>query len=703
MSNDDLDFGQTIRGFAEGQKVFERYTLRRILGRGGMGIVWLAWDEKLERDIALKFMPEMVRLDASAVDELKRETRKSLSLTHTNIVRIFDYVDDGQSAAIAMEYIDGATLSALRVQQPGRVFEVEELHAWVAQICEALAYAHEETRVVHRDLKPANLMVNSAGRIKVTDFGIARSICDSASRMSMAVGGSSGTLVYMSPQQMDGDEPSALDDVYSFGATLYELLTSRPPFSSGNIYAQVKDKVPPSLTERRSVLEVQGQPIPAHWETTIAGCLAKDPSQRPQSMREALQGLQGVPLARTPQPPASGDPPIPPDHPPSRKTPMFAGIVGAVLLLGAAIYFFGVHLPAERARTEAIVRKETEARSAMEQAASERARIEREEAAEKVRIERETAQAEASQQELAKREAQEKIDAKAASVRQAIAGAQWSIAIEELETLTALNADPELLASLRGAITSGLQAQQDDSRSRIASVAEEIQSIIQSGGSYGFSLNAKTGICSIELKESARAIHVIQQFDPRELEIADAVVSQVGGGFFSGQYSVDIPTRQNREVVQILSPAIPGMTEGGPTKASDRIFFHADDESHARFLVGRLKVLAQLVAESGVPVQAKIETIDPLPNIPPRMTDLKTTPQVVQEAGVAPFVRRAVINDPDGFTNVRQGKSASSDILARVQDGEIFYTYPQKESWWRIRTASGVVGYMHNSRVRLQR
>ena len=80
--DDDLDFGQTIRGFVEGQKVFDRYVLKGILGRGGMGIVWLAWDEKLERDIALKFMPDLVRLDAAAVDELKRETRKSLSLTH---------------------------------------------------------------------------------------------------------------------------------------------------------------------------------------------------------------------------------------------------------------------------------------------------------------------------------------------------------------------------------------------------------------------------------------------------------------------------------------------------------------------------------------------------------------------------------------------------------------------------------------------
>ncbi len=389
MSNsDDLDFGQTIRGFAEGQKVFGRYILRKVLGRGGMGIVWLAWDEKLERDIALKFMPEMVRLDASAVDELKRETRKSLSLTHANIVRIFDYVDDGQSAAIAMEYIEGATLSALRVEKSERVFEVEELRIWAAQICEALAYAHDETRIVHRDLKPANLMVTSNGRIKITDFGIARSICDSASRMSMAVGNSSGTLVYMSPQQLDGDNPSALDDIYSLGATFYELLTSRPPFFSGNIHAQVKEKVPPPMSERRAALEVVGQPIPADWETTIAACMAKYPKHRPQSVREVLQRLEGSGHPSTPKPPPNIDPPGPGSKPGGQRTAIFLGIFGVILLAGGASYYFGIHRPAENAWTIEVARRETEARATIE-------------AQERLRIEKENAEAEAARQVLA--------------------------------------------------------------------------------------------------------------------------------------------------------------------------------------------------------------------------------------------------------------------------------------------------------------
>lgn len=101
---DDLDLGSTIRGFAAGQKVFRRYTLKKILGRGGMGVVWLAKDDKLDRQVALKFLPEVMMGDKLALSDLKRETRRSLELTHSHIVRIYDFVEDARTAAIAMEY-----------------------------------------------------------------------------------------------------------------------------------------------------------------------------------------------------------------------------------------------------------------------------------------------------------------------------------------------------------------------------------------------------------------------------------------------------------------------------------------------------------------------------------------------------------------------------------------------------------------------
>ena len=245
-----------------------------------MGVVWLARDDRLDRLVALKLVPEAVCFDPSAQEDLKRETRKSLLLTHPNIVRIFDFVEDAQSAAISMEYVDGATLSAMRVQKRAKCFAVSELAPWVTSLCDALAYAHESVRVIHRNLKPANLMVNSRMELKVTDFGIARTRRDSMSNVS--VGQSSGTLYYMSPQQLLGEAPAATDDIYALGATLYELLSSKPPFFGGDIAAQVREVTPPWVAERREKLGIAGEAVPKPWEEAIAACLAKNPGDRPQ-------------------------------------------------------------------------------------------------------------------------------------------------------------------------------------------------------------------------------------------------------------------------------------------------------------------------------------------------------------------------------------------------------------------------------------
>ena len=354
---DELDFGATIRGFSAGQKVFGRYTLSRILGRGGMGVVWLAQDEKLEREVALKFLPEVVKSDRAAMDDLKRETRRALDLTHTHIVRIYDFVEDATTAGIAMEYVAGDTLSNRRLDQPAKVFESGELRRWVKQVCEALAYAHEKARIVHRDLKPANLMLDAHGDLKIADFGISRSISDSVSRVS-AQAGSSGTPAYMSPQQMMGEKPEVADDVYALGATLYELLTGKPPFFSGNLIAQVQGKVPASIADRRSELEVTGAPVPPEWEATIAACLAKEPAQRPSGAREVAQRL-GLAVAMDTTAPFAPPPTRPPrkdatavtSAPPvaNRNRPawLYPLIVGTLLAVGAG-YYFGVYAPEQR-------------------------------------------------------------------------------------------------------------------------------------------------------------------------------------------------------------------------------------------------------------------------------------------------------------------------------------------------------------------
>ena len=115
--------GATSHDFARGQKIFGRYTLVKILGRGGMGIVWLARDEELEREVALKFLPDLMIQDRAVFDQLKRETKRSLELTHPHIVRIYDFIHDERSGCISMEFVDGETLASLRCNQPQQVFE----------------------------------------------------------------------------------------------------------------------------------------------------------------------------------------------------------------------------------------------------------------------------------------------------------------------------------------------------------------------------------------------------------------------------------------------------------------------------------------------------------------------------------------------------------------------------------------------------
>ncbi|MBE2282888.1 MAG: protein kinase [Prosthecobacter sp.] len=338
------NFDQTIKVNAPGSgtMVFNRYKLDRIIGRGGMGVVWLAMDTKLEREVALKFLPNLVGLDQAAVKELKTETRRGLDLSHPHIIRIYDFVDDDDSAAISMEFVEGQTLSDLRMTRDPVVFSAEELADILPGVCDALDYAHFQRKIVHRDLKPANIMVTKKDRVaKIADFGISRSISDTMSRLSMSQMGISGTLPYMSPQQAMGDRPSPADDIYSLGATIYELLSGKPPFFRGDIATQITSKIPARMEERREELEIKASDrIPKEWEEVIAACLHKDPSLRPPSAGKLLEllGLKGgtsaVTQAYSPTAKVAGA-----SKAPRGRTPIYAAAAALVVLgAGAAMY-----------------------------------------------------------------------------------------------------------------------------------------------------------------------------------------------------------------------------------------------------------------------------------------------------------------------------------------------------------------------------
>lgn len=345
----EVDYDQTIKFKTpgSGMTVFNRYKLERVLGRGGMGVVWLADDLKLERPVALKFLPSLIGLDPAAVKELKTETRRGLELSHPHIVRIYDFVDDEDAAAISMEFVDGKTLSELRMGTEFGVFTVDDISRWLLGVCDALDYAHFQRKLIHRDLKPANIMLTSKESVaKIADFGIARSLSDTMSRLSVANLGTSGTLPYMSPQQAMGERPQPTDDVYSLGATIYELLTGKPPFYRGDLPTQINSKIPPSVQERRSELEIHSkESIPKVWEEAIAACLHKEPTQRP-SCAGALAEMLGLRPATVTIRTGSYAATAAAAHSRSlsqkagSRAPLIAAAATVILGAGAAAYFF---------------------------------------------------------------------------------------------------------------------------------------------------------------------------------------------------------------------------------------------------------------------------------------------------------------------------------------------------------------------------
>ena len=338
MSDDANSESQRIsRNLTAEQKVGGgRFRLIHAIGRGGMGVVWLARDERLSELVALKFLPPEICADPSSLEDLRREARKSRALTHPHIIRIHDVHEvEGEPPFIAMEYVEGSSLNVLCSQQAQRVLTWKFLEPLVVQLCEALEYAHGE-KMIHRDLKPANLMLDTRGRLKLADFGIAATVSDTVSRISMRYL-SSGTPSYMSPQQMSGSMPHVTDDVYSLGATLYDLLTGKPPFHSGDIPHQVRS-VPAMPLENRMAEMGLDNPVPPQVAALIMACLSKEPAQRPQSAAEVKAWIKGeLPRSKSNQ----SEVIIAPRRNMAAKFALIAGVATAVLAAVLGVAWWG--------------------------------------------------------------------------------------------------------------------------------------------------------------------------------------------------------------------------------------------------------------------------------------------------------------------------------------------------------------------------
>ncbi len=214
----------------EGMVLGNRYTLTEPIASGGMGDVWKASDSVLGRQVAVKVMRPDASSEPTFADRFRDEARHTASLTHPNIATVYDYGEDGGDAYLVMELVEGEPLSQLITRGP---IAPEQTRSILGQSALALAAAHA-AGVVHRDVKPANILLTPEGRVKLTDFGIARAI-DSAGHTR--TGEVLGTPHYLAPEQALGRTATGASDIYALGVVGHEMLTGRKPFDSGSAVA----------------------------------------------------------------------------------------------------------------------------------------------------------------------------------------------------------------------------------------------------------------------------------------------------------------------------------------------------------------------------------------------------------------------------------------------------------------------------------
>lgn len=267
-----------------------QYRLEEMLGAGGMGVVHRAVDTKLNRSVAIKFLPKNLA-DAAARRRFETEARTASSLNHPHILTVHDVGEHAGSAYIVTEWVDGGTLADWAEKQ-GDSPDARQVAELLLGVADALATAHE-ANILHRDVKPGNILVSKNGYAKLADFGLAKlagsgaPAAPSADVGSTRVGVVIGTVAYMSPEQALGRPLDARSDIFAFGIVLYELLAGRRPFTGDSDLALMRaivDTSPPELGPR----------VPAPLRAIVAKALEKEPTDRYQSMREVVVDLRRV-------------------------------------------------------------------------------------------------------------------------------------------------------------------------------------------------------------------------------------------------------------------------------------------------------------------------------------------------------------------------------------------------------------------------
>lgn len=262
----------------------DRYQVMKELGRGGMGIVFQAYDKQLSEPVAIKILSPFLSTDSEALERLKREVSAARRVTHSNVIRIHDIGEAKGLQYVSMEYFPGDTLKEFIRKNPNLSFM--QAYQIAAQICEGVEAAHRQG-VIHRDLKPQNVIIDSKNQVKIIDFGLAHS---AHLKGLTATGLIMGTPEYMSPEQVAGNKVDERTDIYSLGVILYELFTGRVPFTGDSAIAvgfkQMKDPPPPP----RSI----NPQLSPQIEAVILRALEKEPMRRYPTVAELKSDLENA-------------------------------------------------------------------------------------------------------------------------------------------------------------------------------------------------------------------------------------------------------------------------------------------------------------------------------------------------------------------------------------------------------------------------
>lgn len=266
----------------KGQKINDRYQIIKSIGEGGMANVYLAYDTILDRNVAVKVLRGDLATDEKFVRRFQREALSASSLSHANIVEVYDVGEDNGSYYIVMEYIEGKHLKEL-IKKRGKL-TLSEVIDIMSQVCDGLATAHD-SYIIHRDIKPQNIMILDSGLVKITDFGIAMALNSTQLTQTNSV---MGSVHYLPPEQASGKGSTMQSDIYSMGILMYELLTGSLPFRGENAVEialkQLKEPIP-SIKEKLP-------DVPNSIVNIIKKATAKNPKNRYTDAREMLDDIK---------------------------------------------------------------------------------------------------------------------------------------------------------------------------------------------------------------------------------------------------------------------------------------------------------------------------------------------------------------------------------------------------------------------------